>query len=66
MRPGNPDLRDNLGLRIALGANSNEGYRMVFGSATPDNLKPIEGELAIFYMQGFGQGKTLNTGKVPT
>ncbi|HFR3884943.1 TPA: FtsK/SpoIIIE domain-containing protein, partial [Streptococcus suis] len=38
----NTDLRDNLGLRIALGANSNEGYRMVFGSATPDNLKPIE------------------------
>lgn len=36
------ELRDNLGLRIALGANSSEGYHMVFGSATPDKLKPIE------------------------
>lgn len=34
----NTDLRDNLGLRIALGANSSEGYRMVFGSNTPENI----------------------------
>lgn len=52
----NTDLRDNLGLRIALGANSNEGYRMVFGSATPDHLKPIEVKGAGYlYMQGSGR-----------
>ncbi|MDN2971655.1 FtsK/SpoIIIE domain-containing protein [Streptococcus suis] len=52
----NTDLRDNLGLRIALGANSNEGYRMVFGSATPDHLKPIEVTGAGYlYMQGSGR-----------
>ncbi|BAN62418.1 hypothetical protein ANG_1948 [Streptococcus anginosus subsp. whileyi MAS624] len=53
----NTDLRDNLGLRIALGANSSEGYRMVFGSATPDKLKPIEEKGAGYlYMQGSGKG----------
>ncbi len=52
----NTDLRDNLGLRIALGANSNEGYRMVFGPATPENLKPIEVKGAGYlYMQGSGR-----------
>ncbi|HER9585291.1 TPA: DUF87 domain-containing protein [Streptococcus pyogenes] len=52
----NTDLRDNLGLRIALGANSSEGYRMVFGSATPDKLKPIEEKGAGYlYMQGSGK-----------
>ena len=52
----NTDLRDNLGLRIALGANSSEGYRMVFGSATPNNLKPIEVKGAGYlYMQGSGK-----------
>ena len=52
----NTDLRDNLGLRIALGANSSEGYRMVFGSATPDELKPIEVKGAGYlYMQGSGK-----------
>lgn len=50
------ELRDNLGLRIALGANSSEGYRMVFGSATPKNLKPIEVKGAGYlYMQGSGK-----------
>lgn len=50
----NTDLRDNLGL--PLGANSTEGYRMVFGSATPDNLKPIEVKGAGYlYMQGSGR-----------
>ncbi|VMU84233.1 FtsK/SpoIIIE family protein [Streptococcus pneumoniae] len=52
----NTDLRDNLGLRIALGTNSSEGYRMVFGSATPDKLKPIEVKGAGYlYMQGSGK-----------
>lgn len=52
----NTDLRDNLGLRIAFGANSNEGYRMVFGSATPDHLKPIEVKGGGYlYMQGSGK-----------
>ncbi len=52
----NTDLRDNLGLKIALGANSSEGYRMVFGSATPDKLKPIEVKGAGYlYMQGSGK-----------
>lgn len=52
----NTDLRDNLGLRIALGANSSEGYRMVFGSAAPDRLKPIEEKgSGYLYMQGSGK-----------
>ncbi|HEL1965120.1 TPA: otitis media-associated H10 [Streptococcus suis] len=52
----NTDLRDNLGLRIALGANSSEGYRMVFGSATPPIRQPIEVKGAGYlYMQGSGK-----------
>lgn len=52
----NTDLRDNLGLRIALGGNSSEGYRMVFGSATPDKFKPIKVTGAGYlYMQGSGK-----------
>ncbi|HFR3475790.1 TPA: otitis media-associated H10, partial [Streptococcus suis] len=52
----NTDLRDNLGLRIALGANSSEGYRMVFGSATPVKRQPIEVKGAGYlYMQGSGK-----------
>ncbi|RSH96066.1 DNA translocase FtsK [Streptococcus oralis] len=54
----NTDLRDNLGLRIALGANSIEGYRMVFGTATPDKLKSIDEKGAGYlYMQGSGKEK---------
>ena len=50
------ELRDNLGLRIALGANSSEGYHMVFGSATPDKLKPIEEKgSGYLYIQGSGK-----------
>ena len=52
----NTDLRDNLGLRIALGANSQEGYRMVFGSATPETIPPIETKGAgLLYRQGSGE-----------
>lgn len=52
----NTDLRDNLGLRITLGDNSIEGYRMVFGSAIPDKLKSIEEKGAGYlYMQGLGK-----------
>ncbi|MFC3927552.1 FtsK/SpoIIIE domain-containing protein [Streptococcus caprae] len=52
----NTDLRDNLGLRIALGSNSSEGYRMVFGSATPPVKQPIEVKGAGYlYMQGSGK-----------
>lgn len=52
----NTDLRDNLGLRIALGTNSSEGYHMIFGSATPEKLKPIEVKGAGYlYMQGSGK-----------
>ena len=52
----NTDLRDNLGLRIALGANSAEGYRMVFGSATPPVKQPIEVKGAGYlYLQGSGK-----------
>ena len=52
----NTDLRDNLGMRIALGANSSEGYRMVFGSATPQVFQPIETKGAGYiYLQGFGK-----------
>ncbi|AOA00914.1 hypothetical protein BFC22_05225 [Carnobacterium divergens] len=52
----NTELRDNLGLRLALGSNSQEGYRMVLGSAMPDNLKKIEEKGAGFlYMQGSGK-----------
>lgn len=50
------DLRDNLGLRIALGSNSSEGYRMVFGSNTPENIPLIETKGAgLLYMQGSGK-----------
>lgn len=50
------ELRDNLGLRIALGANSTEGYRMVMGSAMPETIPPIEGKGAgLLYMQGSGK-----------
>lgn len=55
----NTDLRDNLGLRVALGANSQEGYKMVFGSASP-TPQPIEEKGAGFlYLQGSGK-KQLN------
>lgn len=53
----NTDLRDNLGLRIALGANSSEGYRMTFGSATPtpESFQPIELKgSGYLYLQGSG------------
>lgn len=51
----NTDLRDNLGLRVALGANSQEGYKMVFGSASP-TPQPIEEKGAGFlYLQGSGK-----------
>ncbi|CYW67825.1 FtsK/SpoIIIE domain-containing protein [Streptococcus suis] len=50
------DLRDNLFCRTALGANSSEGYRMVFGSATPPIRQPIEVKGAGYlYMQGSGK-----------
>lgn len=50
------DLRDNLGLRISLGSNSQEGYRMVFGSATPETIPPIEVKgSGLLYMQGSGK-----------
>ncbi|MFS0956955.1 FtsK/SpoIIIE domain-containing protein [Enterococcus casseliflavus] len=50
------ELRDNLGLRIALGANSSEGYRMVMGSAMPETIPPIEVKGAgLLYMQGSGK-----------
>lgn len=50
------DLRDNLGLRIALGANSSDGYRMVFGSNMPDTIQPVETKGAgMLYMQGSGK-----------
>lgn len=50
------ELRDNLGLRIALGANSQEGYRMVFGSAMPEILPAIEVKgSGLLYMQGSGK-----------
>ena len=52
----NTDLRDNLFCRTALGANSSEGYRMVFGSATPPIRQPIEVKGAGYlYMQGSGK-----------
>lgn len=50
------ELRDNLGLRIALGANSQEGYRMVFGSAMPETIPPIDVKgSGLLYMQGSGK-----------
>ncbi|HEM5184332.1 TPA: DUF87 domain-containing protein [Streptococcus suis] len=50
------ELRDNLFLRVALSANSPEGYRMVFGSATPVKRQPIEVKGAGYlYMQGSGK-----------
>lgn len=53
---GNTELRDNLNLRIALGVNSQEGYKMVFGSNTPENIPLIETKGAgLLYMQGSGK-----------
>ncbi|MBE9893971.1 DUF87 domain-containing protein [Enterococcus casseliflavus] len=50
------ELRDNLALRIALGANSQEGYRMVFGSAMPETIPPIDVKgSGLLYMQGSGE-----------
>lgn len=50
------ELRDNLGLRIALGANSHEGYRMVFGSAMPETIPPIDVKgSGLLLMQGSGK-----------
>lgn len=50
------DLRDNLGLRISLGSNSAEGYRMNFGSATPETIPPIEVKgSGLLYKQGSGK-----------
>lgn len=52
----NTDLRDNLGLRISLGANSQSGYRMVFGEAIPEIIRPIEVKgSGLLYMQGSGK-----------
>lgn len=55
----NTDLRDNLGLRIALGSgNSSEGLRMVFGSNVPDTIPLIETKgSGILYMQSSGKEK---------
>lgn len=53
----NTDLRDNLGLRICLGSNSTEGYRMVLGNFAKD-LKPINVIGAGYlYMKGSGKEK---------
>ncbi|MFT9225042.1 FtsK/SpoIIIE domain-containing protein, partial [Liquorilactobacillus satsumensis] len=52
------DLRDNLGLRIALGVNSPDGYRMVFNAHTPpsDSLPDISVKgSGLLYMDGFGE-----------
>lgn len=52
---GSTELRDNLGLRIALGANSSEGYKMVFGSHVPDTLLDVSVKgSGLLYMQGSG------------
>jgi hypothetical protein len=42
-------LRDQLGLRVALGSMSNDGYRMVFGSSNAKNLV-LSDKTAGFYM----------------
>ena len=42
------ELRDNLGLRICLGSNSQEGYRMVLNSATPETI-PLLKSRALAY-----------------
>ncbi|WP_232219580.1 FtsK/SpoIIIE domain-containing protein [Carnobacterium pleistocenium] len=50
------DLRDNLGLRIALGSNSSEGYRMIFGGNTPESPPPIEVKgSGLLFQQGSGK-----------
>lgn len=52
----NTDLRDNLGLRVSFGANSQSGYRMVFGEAVPEIIPPIEVKgSGLLYMQGSGK-----------
>lgn len=52
---GSTELRDNLGLRIALGANSSEGFKMVFGSHVPDTLPDVSVKgSGLLYLQGSG------------
>ena len=51
----NTDLRDNLGLRIALGSNSSEGLRMTLGNFAKD-LKPVD-EIGAGYLYMQGSGK---------
>lgn len=53
---GNSDIRDQLGMRIALGSNSSEGYRMVFGSHVPENMPDISVKgSGLLYMDGSGE-----------
>lgn len=50
------EMRDNLGLRIALGSNSREGYTMVFGQAMPETVPNVEVKgSGLLYQQGSGQ-----------
>ncbi|WP_169311637.1 FtsK/SpoIIIE domain-containing protein [Oenococcus kitaharae] len=50
------ELRDNLGCRIALGANSSEGYRMVFGGHIPEVIPQtsVKGS-GLIYIDGTGK-----------
>ncbi|MFT8562734.1 type IV secretory system conjugative DNA transfer family protein [Liquorilactobacillus nagelii] len=56
----NSDLRDNLGLRIALGANSPDGYRMIFNAHTPpsDSLPDVSVKgSGLIYVEGSGESE---------
>ncbi|WP_281165530.1 FtsK/SpoIIIE domain-containing protein [Liquorilactobacillus sicerae] len=56
----NSDLRDNLGLRIALGANSPDGYRMIFNSHTPptDSFPDVSVKgSGMIYVEGSGESQ---------
>lgn len=50
------EMRDNLGLRIALGANSREGYSMVLGNINKEALLPLD-EIGSGYLYMQGSGK---------
>ncbi|MBM7545031.1 hypothetical protein JOC59_001773 [Weissella beninensis] len=56
----NSDLRDNLGLRIALGANSPDGYRMIFNAHTPptDSFPDVSVKgSGMIYVEGSGESQ---------
>jgi hypothetical protein len=55
---GNSDIRDQLGMRIALGANSPDGLRMTFGDHVPDIIPDVSKKgSGLLYIDGEAKGQ---------